>query len=77
MFLGEQQFHVFLDLEYEIFTEVVMKGSIFWDIRVTLCSPLKFNQPTALLAPFFNAVFLFRLFFDPEDEGYMLLRNVC
>jgi hypothetical protein len=31
----------------------------------------------ALLATCFHAGFLLGLFFDPEDGGYMFLRNVC
>jgi hypothetical protein len=73
IFLGKQQFRDFRDLGYESLTAVVM-SSIFWDI--TLRSPLKFNRPMALLATCFHADFLFRLFFDPEDRGDMLLRNV-
>jgi hypothetical protein len=58
-------------------------NSIFWDI--TPCSPLKVNRRfgiecrlhhQALPATFFHAGFLLGLFFDLEDGGDMLLRNV-
>jgi hypothetical protein len=55
---------------FEVLTDVVMKSSVFWDI--TLCSPCR-----ALLATHFLAGFLLGSFFDPEDGGDMLLRNVC
>jgi hypothetical protein len=32
------------DVVSEVLTAVVMKSSTSWDIRVTLCSPLKFNR---------------------------------
>jgi hypothetical protein len=67
---------------------VVMKIYIFWDI--TSCSPLKFNlrfvgtcllhlqirrRSTALLARCVHVCLLFGLFFNPEDEDDMFLRN--
>jgi hypothetical protein len=39
-----------------------MKSSVFWDITLAIC---------------YQAGFLLGLFFDPEDEGDMFLRNVC
>jgi hypothetical protein len=66
-----------------------MKSIVLWDI--TPCSPLKVSGrfgghrvhlqgrrigPSALLAIFFHAGFLLVLFFDPEDEGDMFLRNL-
>jgi hypothetical protein len=53
-------------VRFEVFTAVVMKSTIFWNI--TSCSPL--------LATCFHAGFLLGLFFDPEDGGDMFLRNV-
>jgi hypothetical protein len=54
----------------EVLTAAVMKSSIFWDI--TARSPLKArNQheaPACYLAP--------SLFFNPEDGGDKLLRNI-
>jgi hypothetical protein len=53
----------------EVFTAVVMKSIIFWDMAP--CTPLSFDRPaTCLLAG------LLKLFFDPEDGGDMFLRNV-
>jgi hypothetical protein len=46
---------------FEVLTAVVMKISIFWDIKLATC---------------FHAGFLLGLFFDPEDGGDMFLRNV-
>jgi hypothetical protein len=50
----------------EVLTAVIMKSTIFWD--VTPCSPLKVNL--------LHAGFLLGLFFDPEDRGDVILRNV-
>jgi hypothetical protein len=49
-----------------------MKSTIFWDM--TPCSLL--NVDRAQIATCFHAGFLLGLFFDPEDEGDMFLRNV-
>jgi hypothetical protein len=50
-----------------------MKSTLFWDI--TSCSPLKVNR-RLLRLPIFHAAILLGLFFDPEDESDMFLRNV-
>jgi hypothetical protein len=74
---------------FEVFTAVVMKSIIFWDM--TLCSPLSVNRR-------FGGTYRLHLhgrrnkfsknqqvsttclppawFFDPEDGGDMFLRNV-
>jgi hypothetical protein len=61
---------------FEVFTAVVMKSVIFWD--VTPCSLLSFNRRLGgtyrlhlLLATWF-----LNNFFDPADGGDMFLRNV-
>jgi hypothetical protein len=51
---------------FEVFTAVVMKNIIFWDIKP--CSPLKFK-----LAICFHAGFLLGLFCDPVDGGNIFL----
>jgi hypothetical protein len=48
----------------EVFTAVVMKSIIFWD--VTPCSLLRCMSPAYLLV-------LAEIFFDPEDGGDMFL----
>jgi hypothetical protein len=48
---------------FEVLTAVVMKSTIFWDIKP--CSPLSVNRR-----------FLLNLFLDPEDGGDVFLRNV-
>jgi hypothetical protein len=48
-----------------------MKNSIFWDI--TLGGSTMRDAPVATC---FDADFLPGLFFDREDGGYVLLRNV-
>jgi hypothetical protein len=71
---------VFLELSNVYNT--LLKSSIFWDI--TLISPPssgsknKLNKKPAelLLAICADASFLLNLFFDPEDGGDMLIRNV-
>jgi hypothetical protein len=54
-----------------------MKSSIFWDIRVTQCNPLKVNQEdgheTNSDCYLLHAGSLFGLFFDPEDGSDMFL----
>jgi hypothetical protein len=69
-------------VKFEVLTAVVMKSAIFWDIMP--CNPLKVNRRfggtyrfhlRALLATCFRAGFLLGLFFYPEDEGHMFLRN--
>jgi hypothetical protein len=77
---------------FEVLTPVVMKNSIFWDItpcsllkvnrlfggiyrhhlQGRRISQARYN----LLATWFHAGFLRRLFFDPEDDGNMFLRSV-
>jgi hypothetical protein len=57
-----------------------MKSSVFWDIRVMLCSGKITAQETRakaeLLATCFHADFLRALFFEPEDGGDVFPRNV-
>jgi hypothetical protein len=53
----------FLFVGFEVLTAVVMKNTVFWDITPRL--------PTC-----FHAGILLGLFFEPEDGGYMFLRNV-
>jgi hypothetical protein len=48
-------------IEFEVFTAVVMKSIIFWDM--TPCSPLSCNN-------------LLNYFFDLEDGGDMFFRHV-
>jgi hypothetical protein len=65
---------------FEVFTAVVMKSIIFWDVKP--CSPLsvarrfggtrRLHLPTCLLAGFY-----WTYFFYPEDGGDMFLRNAC
>jgi hypothetical protein len=63
----------------KVLPAVIMNITIFCDI--SLCSPLKFNRRfgviycLALLANCFHAGFSLCLFFDPEDDGNILLRN--
>jgi hypothetical protein len=59
------------DIGSEVLTQVDMKSSISWDIK--LCSPLKVN--TRFVGTYFHAGFLLGLFFDPEDRRDMFLRN--
>jgi hypothetical protein len=69
----------YLRLEFEVLTKVVMKSSVFWD--VTPCSPTfrrSISPPSSGSACYLlQEGFLLDLFFNPEDEGYMFLRNVC
>jgi hypothetical protein len=60
-------------VEFEILTAVVMKSSIFWDIRP--CSPLKIKRRFGGTCRI-HAGFLLGLFFDPEYGGDLFLRNV-
>jgi hypothetical protein len=47
-----KNFYILSDVGFEVFTPVVMKSIIFWDM--TPCSPLSFNRnfgpPACLLA---------------------------
>jgi hypothetical protein len=70
-------------VRFEIFTAVVMKSIIFWD--VTPCSPLTFcflyisgfpARSLFCLPPAYLLVLAEIIFFDPEDGGDMFLRNV-
>jgi hypothetical protein len=45
-----------------------MKTSIFWDLN--LCSSLKVNRRSLV-----HAHFLLGLFFDPEEEGAIVLET--
>jgi hypothetical protein len=76
-----------LHVGFEVFTAVVMKSIIFWD--VTPCSLLRCNRRFGgtyrihlqgrrkfCLPPAYLLV-LAEIFFDPEDGGDMFLRNVC
>jgi hypothetical protein len=58
---------------FEVLTPVVMKSSIFWDIKP--CSPLKVNRRFGGTYRLHLQGFLLGLFFDPEDEDHMFLRN--
>jgi hypothetical protein len=55
---------------FEVFTAVVMKSIVFWDM--TPCSPLNAGGKQSSA----HAGFLFDLFLDPEDGGDMFLRNI-
>jgi hypothetical protein len=59
---------------FEVLITWVMKRSILWD--TTPCSPLKINRRFGGTCRLFHAGFLLGLFFDPEDEGDVFLRNV-
>jgi hypothetical protein len=59
-----QQETTYSGVGFEVLIAVVMRSTVFWDIR------------RALLATCFYAGFLLGLFFDPEDGGDMFLRNV-
>jgi hypothetical protein len=61
---------------FEVFTTVVMKSIIFWDI--TQCTPLKATDVSEehIVLATFHAGFLPGPFFGPEDGGDMFLRNV-
>jgi hypothetical protein len=60
------QIYYFHNVGFEVFTAVVMKNSVFWD--VTTCSPSK--------ATCFRTGVLLGLFFDHEGGGYMFFQNV-
>jgi hypothetical protein len=77
-------------VRFEVLAALNTKITIFWDI--TPYSPLNVNRrfggtyrlhlqgrkiSQTLLVTCFHAGFLPGLFFDPEDEGDMFLRNVC
>jgi hypothetical protein len=51
-----------VNVGFEVLTAVVMKSTVFWD--------------STLLATCYHAGFLLGLFFNPEDGGDMVLRNV-
>jgi hypothetical protein len=62
---------------FEVLTAVVMTSIIFWDM--TPCSQLSFNRRfggTYSLHLLACCFFFCTYFFDPEDGGDMLLRNV-
>jgi hypothetical protein len=66
-------------VRFEIFTAVVMKSIIFWD--VSPCSLLSLNRRFGgtyrlLLATCLLSCSCWNYFFDPEDGGDMFLRNV-
>jgi hypothetical protein len=69
---------------FEVLTAVIMKSTIFWDIKP--CSPLSVNrkfggtyhlhlQGRKSLPPAFMLVSCSAYFFAPEDGGDMFLRN--
>jgi hypothetical protein len=61
---------------FEVLAAVVMKRTIFWDIKP--CNPLKVNQHfggTRRLATYFHAGILLGLF-HPEDGGDVSLQKV-
>jgi membrane protein YdbS with pleckstrin-like domain len=51
-YLSDSSIYLLYFIGFEVFTAVVMKSIIFWDM--TPCSPLSFNQQTRLLAGFLN-----------------------
>jgi hypothetical protein len=55
--------NVFVHVGFEVLPEVVMRSTIFWDIK-------------ALIAICFHAGFLLGLFFDSEDGGDMFLQKI-
>jgi hypothetical protein len=62
---------------FEVLTEIIMKGSVFWDIAP--CGPVQVENSfrgTSLACCLLHAYFLPGLLFDPEDVGDILLRNV-
>jgi hypothetical protein len=71
----ENNFTVHADVIYQ--NKSVMMSSIFWDI--TPCSPFKVNRRLGRTSSSYLLYtrFLLGLFYDPEDGGNMLLRNVC
>jgi hypothetical protein len=56
---------IYFYVGFEVFTAVVMKSIIFWDMT-----------PCSLLATCLLAGSCLNYFFDPEDGGAILLRNV-
>jgi hypothetical protein len=65
----------FNEVGLTVFTMVVMKNSVLWDI--SLCSLLKvnrhFREHITSACRLLHAGFLLGLFFDPEDGGDMFL----
>jgi hypothetical protein len=61
---------------FEVLTAVVIKSSIFWDIKPY--SPLIAEQVTNRSSTFYllHAGFSLGLFFDPEESSDTFLRNV-
>jgi hypothetical protein len=59
---------------FEVFTAVIMKSSVLWDIMP--CSPLKAKQETSVeqvASKTLPTGFLLGLFFTPQDGGDMFL----
>jgi hypothetical protein len=78
--------NIFTSVGFEVFTAVVMKSIIFWDM--TPCSPMSFNRRfggtyrlhlqgrrNRFSKPVSKQVAR-RLFFDPEVGGDMFLRKL-
>jgi hypothetical protein len=63
---------------FDVLTAMVMKSTIFWDIRP--CSPLKvkrrFGGTCGSACRLLHAGFLLGLLFDPEDGEDIFLQNV-
>jgi hypothetical protein len=71
---------LFLVWDKNVKTHVLLKNSVFWD--VTPCSPVKGKRRfggTCLRSAcsLLYAVFLFGLFFGPEDGGDIFFQNIA